>query len=67
MAYFNPFFNNRPAPIQNSALQFNPQQFAQLAMTLNQQSLDQLVAMARARGISDADITAGLDIIKSLK
>jgi hypothetical protein len=40
MAYFNPFFNNRPAPIQNSAPQFNPQQFAQLAMTLNQQSLD---------------------------
>ena len=48
MAYFNPFFNNRPAPIQNSA-QFNPQQFAQLAMTLNQQitSISWLLWLAR--------------------
>jgi hypothetical protein len=35
-------------------------------MTLNDNSLNQLAQMARQRGISDADITAGINFIKSL-
>lgn len=52
---------------QQSQIPINPQQFTAVAATLNQQSLNQLVQMARQRGISDADITAGLNFIQSLR
>ena len=55
-------------PNQQSQLPaFNPEQFAQVVLTLNQSALEKLVIMARMRGISDADIQAGLDIIQSLR
>lgn len=46
---------------------FNQQQFTQIAMTLDRASLERLVQMARMQGISDADISAGLNIINSLR
>ena len=45
----------------------NPQQFASVAATLDDNSLNQLVAMARQRGISDADIQTGLNAINQLR
>ena len=47
--------------------QINPQQFIQVAQTLDQNSLSRLVNMARAQGISDTDIQAGLNFIGSLR
>lgn len=47
--------------------QINPQQFIQVAQTLDQNSLSRLVNMARAQGISDTDIQAGLNFISSLR
>ena len=71
MAYYNPLtpqapfaFSPMPQPQQ---VPINPQQFAAVAATLNQQSLNQLAQMARQRGISDADIQAGLNYIQSLR
>lgn len=74
MAYYNPMttpqmpfaFSPMPQP-QQQQVPINPQQFAAVAATLNQQSLNQLVQMARQRGISDADIQAGLNYIQSLR
>lgn len=75
MAYYNPFQQmmqatqmmqpNRFAPQQQTP-PINPQQFCQFAMTLNDNSLAQFAQMARQRGISDADIQAGINFIKSL-
>lgn len=45
----------------------DPQQFAQLAPTLNQASIEKLIAMAQQRGISNADIQQGLNIINSFR
>jgi hypothetical protein len=70
MGYSNPFMN---MPIPNMAPNYtaptpkiDPAQFRQFAMTLNDNSLSQLAQMARQRGISDADIQAGINFIKSL-
>lgn len=52
---------------QNQLPAFNPEQFAQVVLTLNQPALEKLVMMARMRGISDTDIQAGLEIIQSLR
>ena len=52
---------------QQRQYQINPQQFTQVAQTLDQNSLSRLVNMARAQGISDADIQAGLNFINSLR
>jgi hypothetical protein len=57
------FYNNQRGQMPA----FNPQQFTQVVMTLDNQSLQKLVNMARKRGISDADIQAGLNIINSLR
>lgn len=57
------FYNNQRGQMPA----FNPQQFTQVVQTLNQDALQKLVAMARMRGISDADIQAGLNIINSLR
>lgn len=55
MAYYNPF-QPQPPIMPQRQVPINPQQFTAVAATLNQQSLNQLVQMARQRGISDADI-----------
>ena len=57
------FFNNQRGQMPA----FNPQQFTQVVMTLDNQALQKLVMLARQRGISDADIQAGLNIINSLR
>lgn len=41
----------------------SPNQFFALTSTLDKQSLQKLVAQARAQGISDTDIKSGLDIL----
>jgi hypothetical protein len=56
-----------PMPQQQQPARIDPQQFAAVAATLNQQSLNQLAQMARQRGISEQDITAGLQFIQSLR
>ena len=79
MVYYNPFTpfthtapmpqNFGPAPTtyhQQQTPRIDPNQFRQYAMTLNDNYLNQLAQMARQRGISDADIQAGINFIKSL-
>ena len=76
MAYYNPFQQMPQMPNQQNfgfaqstnqqTPRIDPNQFRQFAITLNDQSLAQLVQMARQRGISDADIQAGINFIKSL-
>ena len=68
MNFYNPFnqMPQMPSP-QMQMPQFDKNQFSQLAITLNQDSLNRLVLMARAQGISDNDIQAGLNIIQSLR
>lgn len=78
MAYYNPFQPVPQIPMQQNfgfaqnafgqqqTPKIDPNQFRQFAMTLNDQSLTQLAQMARQRGISDADIQAGINFIKSL-
>ena len=76
MAYYNPFQQMGQMPNQQnfgfapSTYQQQPRidqnQFRQFAITLNDNSLAQLAQMARQRGISDADIQAGINFIKSL-
>ena len=74
MTYFNPF--QMPMPPQmpmfpqqqpQQPARIDPQQFTAVAATLNQQSLNQLVQLARQRGISEQDISAGLQFIQSLR
>ena len=74
MAYYNPFQQMAPMapppnynPFQSRQPQhIDPTQFRQFAITLNDNTLAQLAQMARQRGISDADIQAGINFIKSL-
>ena len=72
MDLYNLFNQGRaPANYQNfpngqQRPQINPQQFIQVAQTLDQNSLSRLVNMARAQGIPDSDIQAGLNFISSL-
>lgn len=47
--------------------QFNLEQFKRFVLTLNDNSLNQFVQQARARGISENDIKTGIDLINSLK
>lgn len=73
MGFSNPFQmmaqmmpqNRQLAPTQQTP-QFDPQQFRQFAITLNDQSLNQFAQLARQRGISEQDIQAGIRYIKSL-
>lgn len=73
MDLYNLFNQGRtPANYQNfpngqQRPQINPQQFIQVAQTLDQNSLSRLVNMARAQGIPDSDIQAGLNFISSLR
>ena len=73
MGFSNPFSQMAPMMQQNfgftPAMQtprIDPNQFRQFAMTLNDNHLQQLIQLARQRGISDADIQAGINFIKSL-
>lgn len=68
MAYSNPFpyIPGAPAPQQQQMPQFNLEQFRQYAVTLNDQALAQFAQLARQQGISEADIAAGIKLIKSL-
>lgn len=71
MDLFNPFGPmqqnfGRPQPMQRQLPQINPQQFRQFAITLNDQALNNFAQMARAQGISEQDIQAGIQFIKSL-
>ena len=73
MGFSNPFqqmtqnFGFAPtASPQQQMPRIDPVQFRQFAMTLNDNHLQQLVQMARQRGISDADIQSGINFIKSL-
>lgn len=74
MAYYNPFQQMPQIPTQQNfgfvlnqqTPKIDPNQFRQFAVTLNDQSLAQLAQMARQKGISDADIQAGINFIKSL-
>ena len=74
MDYFNPFNmrGTQMAPTQpmfgqrQARPQIDPQQFRQFAITLNDQALNNFAQMARQRGISEADIQAGIQFIKSL-
>lgn len=59
--------NYQNLPGGNQRPQINPEQFTQVVMTLDQNSLSRLVQMARNQGISDADIQAGLNFINSLR
>ena len=72
MAYYNQF--PQMAPIQQNfgfaqttqTSRIDPVQFRQFAMTLNDNHLQQLIQIARQRGISDVDIQSGINFIKSL-
>lgn len=73
MGFSNPFQMMAPMMPQNFGFasttqtsRIDPNQFRQIAMTLNDNTLAQLVQMARQRGISDADIQSGINFIKSL-
>jgi hypothetical protein len=66
MAYSNPFQPQNPLLPQQQPPRIDPVQFRQFAVTLNDNALAQLVQMARQRGISDADIQAGINFIRSL-
>lgn len=72
MAYYNPFQPQTPmqqnfgfAPQQQTP-RIDPNQFRQIAVTLNDNHLQQLIQLARQRGISEADIQAGINFLRSL-
>ena len=77
MAYYNnnPIINqlfpsNMTAPLSMSPPQqprIDPNQFISVAATLDDNSLNQLVTMARNKGISDLDIQNGLSFIKQFR
>lgn len=52
--------NSQPAPI-------NPTQFQKYAPNLNDNILQQLANQARAQGISEQDITNGINFIHSIR
>ena len=59
--------NYQNFPNNNQRPQINPQQFTQVVQTLDRDSLMRLVNMARAQGIPDSEIEAGLNFINSLR
>jgi hypothetical protein len=73
MGFSNPLQQMAPMMPQNFGFapttqtpRIDPSQFRQVAITLNDNYLNQLAQLARQRGISDADIQAGINFIKSL-
>lgn len=53
--------------LPQSFQQINPNQFNQLALSLDKTALQNLVLRARQQGISDAEIEKGLNYILNLK
>lgn len=67
MALFQQFF---PQQKQQNFLQrqlIDKKQFRQLAVTLDKNSLQQLVQRARQQGVSEQDIEAGVNFILNLR
>lgn len=55
-------------PMQRQALPpIDQQQFRQFAITLNDNALNNFAQMARQQGISETDIQAGINFIKTLR
>lgn len=76
MAYYNNSLiqqlfpnSNQLAPMRLNSQQprVDPQQFCSVVATLDDQSVQQLVLMARQRGISDQDIQSGLGFINQYR
>lgn len=56
---------NFMAPAQQTNI--NPQQFMAVARSLDNNSIQQLINMAKQKGISDTDIQTGLNFINSIR
>lgn len=68
MNYFNSPLSLQRAQYSNSqTAPIDPTKFQQGVQQLNKEALAQLVQQARARGISDSEIEAGLNYILKLK
>ena len=74
--YNNPIINqlfpsNMTMPLSMSPPsqqpRINPSQFISVAATLDDNSLNQLIGMARQRGISDNDIQTGINFINQYR
>ena len=66
MNFFNPMYNKFPN-FFNQQSKIDPQKFQQGVQNLSKETLAQLVQRARAQGIPDSEIEAGLNYILSQK
>ena len=66
MNFFNPMYNKTPI-FFNQQYKIDPQKFQQGVQNLSKETLAQLVQRARAQGIPDSEIEAGLNYILSQK
>ena len=66
MNFFNPMYNKTPN-FFNQQYKIDPQKFKQGVQNLSKETLAQLVQRARAQGIPDSEIEAGLNYILSQK
>ena len=66
MNFFNPIYNKTPN-FFNQQYKIDPQKFQQGVKNLSKETLAQLVQRARAQGIPDSEIEAGLNYILSQK
>ena len=66
MNFFNPIYNKTPNCF-NQQYKIDPQKFQQGVQNLSKETLVQLVQRARAQGIPDSEIEAGLNYILSQK
>ena len=66
MNFFNPMYNKFPN-FFNQQYKIDPQKFQQGVQNLSKETLAQLVQRARAQGIPDSEIEAGLNYILSQK
>ena len=66
----NALFGSQSSPFsqgQSQVPSFNKEQFKSFLPNINNNMMQQLVQKARAQGISDSDIEAGLNFINRLK
>ena len=66
----NALFGSQSSPFSQGQSQvpyFNKEQFKSFLPNINNNMMQQLVQKARAQGISDSDIEAGLNFINRLK
>lgn len=52
---------------KNPNVQIDPEQFRRYAVTLDERSIQHFVQIARNTGVSEEDIQAGVNFIKSLQ